>query len=81
MDVIEIIKVSKDSLMSNKVRSFLTMLGVIIGVAAVILLVSIGEGARTYIHRELGNPAPTSSSWFPERPLRREGFIRQRRVP
>ncbi|MEK6581979.1 MAG: ABC transporter permease, partial [Nitrospirota bacterium] len=55
MDVIEIIKVSKDSLMSNKVRSFLTMLGVIIGVAAVILLVSIGEGARTYIHRELGN--------------------------
>lgn len=55
MDIIEIIKVSKDSLMSNKVRSFLTMLGVIIGVAAVILLVSIGEGARTYIHRELGN--------------------------
>ena len=55
MDIIEIIKASKDSLMSNKVRSFLTMLGVIIGVAAVILLVSIGEGARTYIHRELGN--------------------------
>lgn len=54
MDVIEIIKVSKDSLVSNKVRSFLTMLGVIIGVAAVILLVSIGEGARTYIHKELG---------------------------
>ncbi len=54
MDVIEVIKVSKDSLMSNKVRSFLTMLGVIIGVAAVILLVSIGEGARKYIHKELG---------------------------
>lgn len=54
MDVIEIIKVSKDSLVSNKVRSFLTMLGVIIGVAAVILLVSIGEGARTYIRKELG---------------------------
>ena len=54
MDIIEIIKVSKDSLMSNKVRSFLTMLGVIIGVAAVILLVSIGEGARKYIRKELG---------------------------
>jgi putative ABC transport system permease protein len=54
MDVIEIVKVSKDSLMSNKVRSFLTMLGVIIGVSAVILLVSIGEGARRYIHKELG---------------------------
>ncbi len=54
MDVIEIIKVSRESLMSNKVRSFLTMLGVIIGVAAVILLVSIGEGARKYIRKELG---------------------------
>lgn len=31
------------------------MLGVIIGVAAVILLVSIGEGARKYIQRELGD--------------------------
>lgn len=54
MDVIEIIRVSRESLISNKVRSFLTMLGVIIGVAAVILLVSIGEGARKYIRKELG---------------------------
>jgi putative ABC transport system permease protein len=34
-------------------RSGLTMLGVIIGVLAVILLVSIGEGARVYITKEL----------------------------
>jgi putative ABC transport system permease protein len=38
----------------NKVRAALTMLGVIIGVSAVILLVSFGEGARLYIKRELG---------------------------
>ena len=55
MDVIEIIRVSRDSLMGNRVRSFLTMLGVVIGVASVIMLVSIGEGARSYIGRELGN--------------------------
>ncbi len=55
MDVIEILRLSKDALMSNRIRSLLTMLGVIIGVASVILLVSIGEGARTYIRRELGN--------------------------
>ncbi|MEK7735990.1 MAG: ABC transporter permease, partial [Nitrospirota bacterium] len=55
MDVIEIIRVSRDSLMGNRVRSFLTMLGVVIGVASVIMLVSIGEGARAYIGRELGN--------------------------
>ncbi len=54
MDVFEILKVSFDSLKANKLRSFLTMLGVIIGVAAVILLVSIGEGARRYIRTELG---------------------------
>lgn len=54
MDVIEIFRVSRDSLLSNKIRSFLTMFGVVIGVAAVILLVSIGEGARLYIHKELG---------------------------
>lgn len=54
MDVIETIKIARDSLLSNKMRSFLTMLGVIIGVAAVILLVSIGEGARRYIQKELG---------------------------
>ena len=55
MDIVETLRVSRDSLLSNKVRSGLTMLGVIIGVMAVILLVSIGEGARDYIHRELGN--------------------------
>lgn len=55
MDVLETVSLARDSLQSNKMRSLLTMLGVIIGVASVILLVSIGEGARTYINRELGN--------------------------
>jgi len=39
-------RVSVRGLTSNKMRSILTMLGVIIGVASVIALVSIGEGAR-----------------------------------
>lgn len=54
MDVIEALKSAKDSLLLNRVRALLTMLGVIIGVSAVILLVSFGEGARRYIKRELG---------------------------
>ncbi|HOZ47451.1 MAG TPA: ABC transporter permease [Candidatus Hydrogenedentes bacterium] len=40
------------SLAQNKVRSFLTTLGVIIGVMSVILLVSLGEGAQAYIENE-----------------------------
>ncbi|MDI6800865.1 MAG: ABC transporter permease [Thermodesulfovibrionales bacterium] len=54
MDAIETIRVAKDSLFVNKLRSVLTMLGIIIGVGAVILLVSIGEGARKEIYKELG---------------------------
>jgi putative ABC transport system permease protein len=38
---------------AHRVRTALTMLGVIIGVAAIILLVSLGEGATAYITREL----------------------------
>ncbi|MCL4468631.1 MAG: ABC transporter permease [Deltaproteobacteria bacterium] len=38
-----------EALSSNKMRSALTMLGVIIGVASVILLVSMAEGAKQYI--------------------------------
>lgn len=45
--------VALHALRQNKVRTGLTMLGVIIGVLAVILLISIGEGARRYIQQEL----------------------------
>ncbi len=55
MEIVETLRLAQDSLMSNRVRSLLTMLGVIIGVAAVILLVSIGEGARRYIRTALGD--------------------------
>ncbi len=46
MHVADLVTVSLRGLTSNKMRSALTMLGVIIGVASVIALVSIGEGAR-----------------------------------
>jgi putative ABC transport system permease protein len=42
-----------DNLSTNKLRSALTMLGIIIGVMAVIMLVSVAEGAKRYITREL----------------------------
>ncbi|HET6373063.1 MAG TPA: ABC transporter permease [Candidatus Polarisedimenticolia bacterium] len=41
------------ALLANRTRSILTMLGVIIGVASVILLVALGEGAKRYIQQEL----------------------------
>jgi len=45
----EISKLAVRSLFRNKTRSVLTMLGIIIGVSAVILLVSIGQGLQNYI--------------------------------
>lgn len=58
MNLTSIIKVAMQSLITNKGRSILTMLGVIIGVSAVILLVAIGNGLRSYItnqFEELGS--------------------------
>ncbi len=42
-------RIAWDALKSNPLRSLLTMSGIIIGVMSVILLVSVGEGARSYL--------------------------------
>jgi len=45
LNLVQVIKLAMAGIRANKMRSFLTMLGVIIGVAAVIVLVSLGQGA------------------------------------
>ncbi len=52
MSPLESMRTALRSLAQNKVRAFLTTLGVIIGVMSVILLVSLGEGAQAYIENE-----------------------------
>ncbi|MEK7592390.1 MAG: ABC transporter permease [Patescibacteria group bacterium] len=49
MNISVYFKLSLNSLRANKIRSILTMLGIIIGVASVILLVSIGTGLQAYV--------------------------------
>src|SRR3989344_1970906 len=49
MNTRQYIKTSMTAIVTNKVRSLLTMLGIIIGVASVILLVSIGTGLQTFV--------------------------------
>ncbi len=53
MNVLNLIKVSLRAVASNKMRSFLSMLGIIIGVAAVIAMMSIGQGSKESIRKEL----------------------------
>ena len=49
MKVFNIIKIALKSIYSNKLRSALTILGLIIGIASVIVLVGIGQGASTSV--------------------------------
>lgn len=44
MNVIQLFKMAIKSIIGNKIRSILTMLGIIIGIASVIILVAIGQG-------------------------------------
>ncbi len=58
MNLIENTRLAFGSLLANKLRAILTMLGIIIGVAAVITLVSVGEGVQDVVISEfqgLGN--------------------------
>ncbi len=49
MNGLALLRVAFRALLRNKLRSFLTMLGVIIGVAAVIAMMAIGEGAKAQV--------------------------------
>lgn len=49
MDITEVLDVSLEAIRTNKLRSVLTALGVIIGVGAIIMLVSITAGLQKYV--------------------------------
>ncbi|MCA1294460.1 ABC transporter permease [Paenibacillus sp. alder61] len=53
MNLYQSIKMALKSILGNKVRSFLTMLGIIIGVSSVITLVSVGQGTTSSITEQL----------------------------
>jgi putative ABC transport system permease protein len=55
MNLANILRVAFRALARNKMRSALTMLGVIIGVAAVIAMVSIGQGAQASVQEQIAS--------------------------
>jgi putative ABC transport system permease protein len=55
MDLISILRLAMRALARNKMRSILTMLGIIIGVGAVIASVAVGEGASEQIQQQISN--------------------------
>lgn len=50
MDLLETIKLSLEGIRTNKLRSFLTMLGIIIGISSVITITTIGNGMQKSVN-------------------------------
>jgi putative ABC transport system permease protein len=65
MRIINLIKVAYRSLAKNKLRTFLTMLGIIIGVASVIAMLAIGEGSKENIQSSIASLGTNSIMIFP----------------
>ncbi len=58
MDFAESLRMATKTLSANKLRSGLTMLGIIIGNASVIAMIGIGEGAQKYVNTQLQSLGP-----------------------
>ena len=64
----EYVKMAIHNILANKGRSFLTMLGIIIGIASVIAIVSLGQGTTNQMNSEIddvgagqGHPLPAGA--------------------
>jgi len=53
MSIKNLLKIAMNALLRNKLRAFLTMLGIIIGVASVIAMLGIGEGSKASIQQQI----------------------------
>jgi putative ABC transport system permease protein len=62
MFIKENLKMAIDSIFANKMRSFLTMLGIIIGIASVIAILAVGNGAADEITRTFSDIGATTIS-------------------
>lgn len=66
MDILETIKLSLEGLRSNKLRSFLTMLGIIIGIGSVIGISTIGDALTKSVNEAFDSLANTAIQIYPK---------------
>ena len=64
------IKIAVNALLRNKMRAFLTMLGVIIGVGSVIAMLAIGQGSKKSIQEQVSNMGSNMIIVFPGNQMR-----------
>lgn len=65
MRFLEILSIAFDALIRNKMRSALTMLGIIIGVAAVIAMIAVGRGAQVSVEAQISSLGTNVLMVFP----------------
>jgi putative ABC transport system permease protein len=65
MRIVEILAVAFEAMGANKLRSFLTMLGIVIGVSAVIAMVALGHGAQQSVNDRIASLGTTLLSISP----------------
>lgn len=71
----DLLKESLNSLKANKLRTGLTMLGIIIGVASVIAMISLGEGSKLSIQRSIESLGSNNLIIFPGIVQPGRGFV------
>jgi putative ABC transport system permease protein len=70
MNFSNLIKVALNALRRNKLRAFLTMLGIIIGVASVITMLAIGQGSKKSIQEQVSSMGSNMIIIFPSGQMR-----------
>ncbi|SEM44696.1 putative ABC transport system permease protein [bacterium A37T11] len=76
MSVINLLRIALKALQRNKLRAFLTMLGIIIGVASVITMMSIGEGSKQSITATFSNMGANMITVMPYNNMPMPGGVR-----
>ena len=67
LPLIETLSISTDALRANTMRSLLTMLGIVIGIASVITMVALGNGAQNAIKERIARLGTTVLQINPQR--------------
>ena len=75
MNGTNLFKIALRALGNNKLRAFLTMLGIIIGVASVIAMLAIGQGSKRSIHQQISEMGSNMIMIHPGAEMR--GGVRQ----
>ena len=75
MNGTNLFKIALRALANNKLRAFLTMLGIIIGVASVIAMLAIGQGSKRSIQKQISEMGSNMIMIHPGAEMR--GGVRQ----